>query len=1521
MSAASFIAQGSPNAASTSNVRPGPTSAQAFLKKDDPPTPPPETEATTQPLTEEEAAPAPSSLAAAFIAKDDQPPPSQAFAASSTTDTDEPPSSQSLAVAFIAKDGLPPPLPEEEGEPAPLLPADEAEEPQPPSTPAAAAGRALQIEIDVHSLRIDETVRRELMQRNARRLWLELTMEPSVLLPTPLRTARVDLPSQPPRAASRASSGPVTELPLTLSEGVLSIEEGSALARALAAALASDDPRTIASMRLALHAAEAQQQTQATAALCETTISLQQLLRRGTDLTRAPLQLYGRENDGTADLAASVVVSLRAVGALQALVPRDTLPPPTPQQAGAVLPAAAAAAHPPAAAARTPAEEPPRPTVQVGRPEDHAAVLEGVEGPSTPAAGPGTEVIPDPDALLLTSSTPLELPIRLDLTVESLELSPNLSDDPSVARVQVAIDLLGLSEGALMTERIRKPPPSTRTALSHRGLIPVYDTLYAARCMRAQATAAAAAAEAAKEREREQALKAKGSGRGGAEGGQGGGGAGRGGRGSASTPGGGSAIGSSPAKFKPLAKPPPTTPLAVRLVGMGRGGIRDLGMATITLEDVLKAHYSPQRRVEVLLHPAPHTVADGAPSSPSTAGGSPVAATARRGAPSACARVMLLGKLMSRSAPSRSAPPPAQRADEPQVCVHVHSIRLPLRPPPPSRRPNADGSGSGSRPTSAARPTATDGGAPAAAAPAASAAAAPAAVAPAATAVAPAASGSVGGGGAVGASPQPTVVPPPELSDLHSVWVTVSIGGLPEPVASETVRMADLLEGGEQAAADAAAAMAAASRASGGGMVKAAPPTHGLLVWGAACPIDAVALLELFGDGAEAFEEMRAHLFRVGALGGKGGLGEAGGAFSATGGRSGSASGSVSSAASYGLSGAPPPATPKSPAPPSLGAPSPGRLPDTPGGVGGGGGSGGVGGGGGAAVGVVIELHGAGRNGHTTLGGLRLPLAELLAATGGRDLVGAPLRLRARSGAILAEVKLSVALGHAVDALLHGTPSLLSRGIGVSDVPGSTSGAAVAIGAGEAFLLMKNSALSRAGLLPTSVWVEVDLRRPLGQLLRSGSLAGGASRLEFDLRELLYVADGSLQQRRLAAALHPHAPAHASTVGFAVYCTATRRAESYPDLSRGGGRSSKARRAKQEAAERGKGEEGGRGEGGGPVEREEEEEFEGEEGGGGAVGDGGGGKRTGGPGRYLLGHGSVSLRRMLIEGFEPLTEPLDLVDDDGQPAGMLSVTLLARDALGRARRSSLRGPGTIEIWVGAETLLVAPTLRAALSNAALWLEIHLELGNVSTPSQQQHASDGGNKHEAPILHVASKRVRMPRSAPAGSGGLASTLTMALRGCISLPLSSAARAALQRALKRGSTTDASLGFFLFSSSTDAAPASERRPLASSRVSICDLLADLNVASGVSAGGKGSAVMDGLPLPVQLKNGRGELLATLSADVEGLGALRALAADGGAAGGSATASHNDPEALKRLLALRRSEAANKVATLVGRAGPEK
>ena len=510
---------------------------------------------------------------------------------------------------------------------------------------------------------------------------------------------------------------------------------------------------------------------------------------------------------------------------------------------------------------------------------------------------------------------------------------------------------------------------------------------------------------------------------------------------------------------------------------------------------------------------------------------------------------------------------------------------------------------------------------------------------------------------------------------------------------------------------------------------------------------------------------------------------------------------------------------------------------------------------------------------------------------------------------------------------------------------GTGTGAAIAIGAGEGFLMLKTSQVTLAGLLPTSLWVEVDLRRPLGQLLRSQPRPAGASHVEFDLRELLYIADGSLQQRRLAAALHPQAPPHVAHVGFAVYCTATRRAH-YPSLRRDKAKTRRTRRtggggtatggggtaegAKGEEAMEGAqaaGADGGKEEVG-DEERsddddnnDEEEDGEGEGGASGAARADGAGD---GPGRYLLGKCSVNLRQMLAEGFEPLTEPLDLVDDDGSPAGMLSVTLLAKDALGRARRSALRGPGTVELWVGAETLLVAPTLRAALSHAALWVEIHLESAHLPTASAPPRhdgggASASGREPPQPVLQVASKRVRMPRGPAAQVGGLASSLAMALRGCLSLPAGSPARSGLQRALKRGSSGDAALGFYLFSSTADAAPPSERRPLASCHVPLVELLAK------ASHGGQAA---DGLPLPVQLKNARGDLLATLSADVDGLGALRALAADGPgmAAGGAygrqlglAAPSHNDPEALKRLLATRRSEAASKVAALVGNASP--
>ena len=168
---------------------------------------------------------------------------------------------------------------------------------------------------------------------------------------------------------------------------------------------------------------------------------------------------------------------------------------------------------------------------------------------------------------------------------------------------------------------------------------------------------------------------------------------------------------------------------------------------------------------------------------------------------------------------------------------------------------------------------------------------------------------------------------------------------------------------------------------------------------------------------------------------------------------------------------------------------------------------------------MLIELLGAGRVGHTPLGRLHLSFADLLAMGRAADLVAAPLRVRSPRGTVLAEVSVSVALIHAVRALEHAAPNLLRRGVGGATGPAEVSGAgaAIAIGASEATLRLRSSHLARAGLLPTNVWVEVDLRRSCGQLLRSAAKPAGAQRVSFDMRELLYIADGSAQQRRLAA--------------------------------------------------------------------------------------------------------------------------------------------------------------------------------------------------------------------------------------------------------------------------------------------------------------------------------------------------------------------------------------------------------------------
>ena len=401
------------------------------------------------------------------------------------------------------------------------------------------------------------------------------------------------------------------------------------------------------------------------------------------------------------------------------------------------------------------------------------------------------------------------------------------------------------------------------------------------------------------------------------------------------------------------------------------------------------------------------------------------------------------------------------------------------------------------------------------------------------------------------------------------------------PVCSNTVRVHELLHSPSaaataQAAADVAPAGGGATVAAGGAATRtlggnggsaaaAANDAEGggaglrrrrgrggaeaaaVTLWGEAVAVDTVALIELYGEGTHPFDELRAHVMRGVPM--LGGAADGGGAAEGTGRDSPNAAvacctpqmaasqhrGSGSSARPAGGAAAVAP-TPASMA--TLG--SAGRTVTTspqgqpqghPRPDGGGGG------------GVLLQLMGVGRSGHTALGALRIGLStDLHALASGSDLVRAPLRLKSTRGEVVAEVCASIAFSRAVAALQSAPPRMLSGGAvsGAFDVRSAQSGAALAVGVGEAFLLMRASPLFQR-VLPTSVWVEVDLRRSCGHLLRSPPRPAGTPSVDFALRELLYIPDASAAQRRLAAALAD--PSHAASLAtFSVFCTATPRA-------------------------------------------------------------------------------------------------------------------------------------------------------------------------------------------------------------------------------------------------------------------------------------------------------------------------------------------------------------------------------------------
>ncbi|KAL1514988.1 hypothetical protein AB1Y20_004061 [Prymnesium parvum] len=185
---------------------------------------------------------------------------------------------------------------------------------------------------------------------------------------------------------------------------------------------------------------------------------------------------------------------------------------------------------------------------------------------------------------------------------------------------------------------------------------------------------------------------------------------------------------------------------------------------------------------------------------------------------------------------------------------------------------------------------------------------------------------------------------------------------------------------------------------------------------------------------------------------------------------------------------------------------------------------------------VVFELLTVGRGGERRVGAYELSTAELMRRADYGDLVDSPIVLLSDSDQPVAEVRASVTVLGALRAL-H--PAAATTPIGTAM---SLPGAAIAVGVGECFLMTQRGILR--DFFPQRIWMEADLRRSCAQLLRSTPRAPALvprDKIDFGMRELIYVADGSAQQRRLAAILEPDAPPAHRKVFFSLYCTAARK--------------------------------------------------------------------------------------------------------------------------------------------------------------------------------------------------------------------------------------------------------------------------------------------------------------------------------------------------------------------------------------------
>ena len=1370
------------------------------------------------------------------------------------------------------------------------------------SVEVAPSSTPLRIEVDLHMLRLDESVRARLLERGVLRLWAEVVLEPDSLQLASMRTGRISLPSKP---SLKSTGSSVTELPLSLEGGTLEFDKESASARALADALR---PESGAGASIKLHLYGGSPLAPASL-LCSASLSMAMLLLRRSDLNRMPIQL----NDESGLPQVTMLVTLRAGNCLAALAEGSV---------GAHKLASSPATNGALAAytQRSPAQRVSATSRCMPSPANSAVARTGRI--ATPRSdGSASRRLPSELEDLTVTQPPVPvscpmLPIYLELVVHALELVPAVCADARVSRVQIAIDLPTLSVAAVLTQHMRKPQVRERMAVDHRSLIPIYDGAYAQKCMHITSTAAAAASLTAIPA----TIATSSGGRNARTASHSGAAPSRSSEHSPSHP--PSRGVGAPPRIIPMRRAPQCAAdpgIVVRIVGSGRGGLMHIASATMSLHSLLT---TPESQIELALSATSDSHATlkqpGGPSSPpGTANADSTTSCSRgnltgssnlersatmtataplhSGSGSACAKVWLSGRLRMRAQSKPSAPPPPQRVDEPQVCVEVHSLRVPLHASTvPARASATLPTGLGGRqqtspPTSACE-SSTRTAAP----------------------------------DAMAATPT-HVRPPAEVAEVHTVWIAITLPGVDHPVCSETMRVDELVRapefttalsnapplshGGVSADANTNAVVtnaALASERAGGGrrMRMLREKEAGLMGWGARHPIDTVALAELYGEGAAAFDELRASLIQEG---GQSGWGSGGGPL--------------------------------------------GERPP---------------------LGILIELRGAGRHGHSVIGTLRASLSEMLEMSRGSDLIAAPMRIRSSRGNVVSEVVVSVTLSRAVRALCGSVPSMLSRGLlmsqkmdgsgSITAYPGNDSlrllgakagatanagagtvaGAAIAIGGGQAYLMMKTcQALS--GLYPTSVWLEIDLRRAFGQILRSAPHPAVSSNIDFGFKELLYIPDGSTAQRRLISVLQSTAPQSASLVTFSVYCNATPGRESSARTSLAvqrpvapvqSGRSATGStepsqrivtaediattQADLEAAELAEA-------------KAAKSEMQSRE-----------VQRA--MGVHLIGRGSISLREILSTGFEPLTEPIRLEDSNGAETGMISATLLAKDAVQRAKRASLRAGGAVELWIHTrDGLMLSTAVRADPSIIFLSLEAHLEIDASTTAGVPASRLAAGKRsaQSSSQTTLASRSLRVARGAQsAAAWGSGASLPIELQGCIVLPPGSSSRAALQRAVTRGGT-DSAIAFTLFTSPTESVDSAERRVVGSARVPVNELLARTPKAPGsvpatspstalAITASEGNATSDGLPLQLNLYAAGGEMVGTITVEVDGLDAVRALGMDNNAKSRarvqddlSRAACRGDADALRRCLELgadlRKSDALGQTALHWAAAAP--